>query len=647
MDNISGVISGLFESATPYKNQKYSHLKKDCISAGKLFEDPVFPPVASSLSYTGYAPRDIVWKRPGEIASDPKFFDEGASADDFAQGSLGNCWFVAACACIAEDKSLLKKIVPDYEEQEWSKDNKYAGIFHFRFWQMGEWIDVVIDDRLPTRNGELVYVQSRSKNEFWSALLEKAYAKIFGDYESLKGGQAKDAMVDMTGGVGEALELKDYTKTEEDKLKLFKILRKCKEHHSLISAAIPVTSANDMEAQLSCGLVKGHAYSVNAVKKVRLGKGLMSHFNKEKILMIRCRNPWGGTEWKGAWSDGSPEWEKISSSEKKDMGLTFDEDGDFWMTFDDFLTYFTSMDICHILNTSLITFHKSWKEGKAFGEWKKDKCGGCPNYNTFLKNPQFVFDVELDEDEVMVSLEQWDKRIDRELGKENDTIGFYIMKADVNRKYRMHDKLEKVHSGTYSNARNQFSRLTLKQGRYCVIPSTFEPNCPGRFLLRVYADKNPDLKELYLDEPPPPSSGFLGFGAKKPKVAATQIMILKAEGLEVQDKDGFSDPYCVVFCEKKKVTTRVIRNNINPEFNERITFYHRKPDEDITVEIWNLNMMRDRFMAMCTIKMSERSKFDGHHVFRYELFGKDKEASVQKPGTLWLRLLHTTDMTKV
>ena len=29
----------------------------------------------------------------------------------------------------------------------------------------------------------------------------------------------------------------------------------------------------------------------------------------------------------------------------------------------------------------------------------------------------------------MVSLEQWDKRIDKELGKENDTIGFYIMKV--------------------------------------------------------------------------------------------------------------------------------------------------------------------------------------------------------------------------
>ena len=59
-----------------------------------------------------------------------------------------------------------------------------------------------------------------------------------------------------------------------------------------------------MEAEMACGLVKGHAYSVNAVKKIRLGKSLISVFNREKIRMVRCRNPWGGTEWKGAWSDG-------------------------------------------------------------------------------------------------------------------------------------------------------------------------------------------------------------------------------------------------------------------------------------------------------------------------------------------------------
>lgn len=51
------------------------------------------------------------------------------------------------------------------------------------------------------------------------------------------------------------------------------------------------------------GLVKGHAYSVTAVKKVRLGHGLLAYFRNETIPLIRMRNPWGKTEWKGAWSD--------------------------------------------------------------------------------------------------------------------------------------------------------------------------------------------------------------------------------------------------------------------------------------------------------------------------------------------------------
>jgi len=46
-----------------------------------------------------------------------------------------------------------------------------------KFWQYGQWEEVRIDDLLPTQGNNLIYLSSPERNEFWSSLLEKAYAK--------------------------------------------------------------------------------------------------------------------------------------------------------------------------------------------------------------------------------------------------------------------------------------------------------------------------------------------------------------------------------------------------------------------------------------------------------------------------------------
>ena len=71
-----------------------------------------------------------------------------------------------------------------------------------------------------------------------------------------------------------------------------------------LSICVPqAVTAADMEARLACGLVKGHAYAITDVRKVRLGHGLLAFFKSEKLDMIRLRNPWGEREWNGPWSD--------------------------------------------------------------------------------------------------------------------------------------------------------------------------------------------------------------------------------------------------------------------------------------------------------------------------------------------------------
>ncbi|XP_024117621.1 calpain-2 catalytic subunit, partial [Oryzias melastigma] len=183
------------------------------------------------------------------------------------------------------------------------------------------WVDVVIDDRLPTRDGKLLFVHSEEGSEFWGALLEKAYAKANGCYEALSGGNTIEGFEDFTGGIAEIFTLSKAPP------QLFKIIQKALRLGSLIGCSIAVTSSYETEAITTLKLVKGHAYSLTAAEEVNV--------RGQQVQLVRIRNPWGQVEWTGPWSDGSREWSYISEDEKSKLNKVA-EDGEFWMSYSDF-----------------------------------------------------------------------------------------------------------------------------------------------------------------------------------------------------------------------------------------------------------------------------------------------------------------------
>ncbi|KAM7043443.1 calpain-6 isoform 1-T5 [Acridotheres tristis] len=637
-----------------FRDQKYHELKGQCLQQGRLFEDPEFPASDESLYYDPAAKGKVEWKRPKDLCEDPHLLVDGMSSHDFHQGKLGNCWFVAACSCLALRKSLWQQVIPDCKEQEWDPKSprKYAGIFRFRFWRFGEWTEVVVDDLLPTENGELIYCHSNVRNEFWSALLEKAYAKLAGSYQALDGGCAAEALVDFTGAVADSINLAEgkYGEVIPDQMKLFEDLMKVHKRGGFISCSISESSGRPSEAETEMGLIVGHAYSVTAIRKLRLGERLVFSFKAQKLFMIRLRNPWGKKEWHGAWSDSSEEWKKVSDSERKNLGLTVENDGEFWMTFEDWCKNFTDVDICRTVNTSFFSLHKTWEKKIMYGAWAQhpepllNRSGGCfDNRETFLQNPQYLFDVKKAEDKVLVSLQQEDRRKYKKEGKgDNITIGFEILKVEDNRRYRLHKLTvqERVATSPYSNTRSVFLRSVLQQGRYVLIPTTYIPGVPTKFILRLYTDVPSKLRELKADRPEMTCWSLLcGYPRR-----VTQIKVHSAEGLQKQDRSGGADPYVLIKCENQRRRSPVQHDTTSPVFNTQVIFYKKDMDSPVTIQVWHSSLLSDQLLGQAVLAASPAEPREQQ---RLRLRGRGGGEAAEVPGHISVTVLSSDDLAEL
>uniref|UniRef100_A0A4W5KUD0 Si:dkey-19b23.13 n=1 Tax=Hucho hucho TaxID=62062 RepID=A0A4W5KUD0_9TELE len=599
-----------------FQGQSYHKLKRACLQRGKLFKDPLFPPSALSLFYKRAPPPGLTWKRPRELCKDPRLFVDRISTWDLHQGSLGNCWMVAATSCLASEPSLWKKVIPDHVEQEWKpkRPDLYAGIFHFRFWRLGRWTDVVVDDLLPvSEDGTLLFCRSATPREFWSTLLEKAYAKLNGCYEALEGGNTAEALIDFTGGVTEplCLDREALTLHPDQRRALFQTLAKAHGHRALITCSIRVTEGERVESVLDCGLVRGHAYGITAVRKVCLGeRSLLPGRCSEtsRLGMVRMRNPWGTADWTGPWSQGSQQWQRFGRGGREKMGLIVRDVGEFWMEFEDFCRYFTDVVVCRLVERALLWPSTHWREGEVDGRWdkhmdKRSRCGGCINHkDTFLHNPQFMFEVHGKEDEVLICLQQEDRRIKRkDGGGANLPIGFEVLRVEVNRLSRVQCVVEQAASSVYMDSRSVALRVTLVPGRYALLPTTFQPRATGRFLLRLFSHSHLRLSELR-EELPALSVWQCCFPQSS---VVTTVHLRRACGLSQPKQTGTPDVYAVICCEDDTIRTRVFKENGNPEFNMRAIFYRRYPDAHISIKLWSRGLLWDTLLGGARLRTGD------------------------------------------
>ncbi|GLD56262.1 calpain-2 catalytic subunit-like protein [Lates japonicus] len=468
-----------------FLNQDYQQLKQYCLIRGVRYIDDMFPPDRNSIGQDLLNSSDLArveWLRPAKISPNPSFVLDGVSRFDFGQGVLGNCWFLASIGALTFQNDILEQVVP----LEQTFDENYCGLFHFRFWRFGRWVDVVIDDKLPTINGRLIFVHSKDPNEFWPALLEKAYAKVCGSYMDMSAGTPEEAMMDFTGGVHMCIQMSDPPPN------LWELMFRAGKYSALMGCGTPQgeTSANTV---LPNGLVQGHAYTVTGVKQL-MSQGKL-------VNLVRLWNPWGKGEWNGNWSDRSPLWQTVSADDRE-MCLSVNDDGEFWMTLQDFCEFYTDLDICSLCPDFLDGNSCRWKSSMYEGRWVAGTtAGGCMNNrDSFWTNPQYRVKIDNQymhkdgEKNMLVSLMQKPDKRNRRL-VQNLHIGFSVF--EVTKQYSeqkgkfpasfFNTHAPVAQTKTYMNAREVMEFLMLKPGEYLIVPSTFRPNETASFILTIHS----------------------------------------------------------------------------------------------------------------------------------------------------------------
>ena len=270
---------------------------------------------------------DVTWCRPDEIKDFEGYniFEKGATVDDINQGNIGDCYFFSAVGSLCAYPDFFNKL---FHIKQKSTEHLYGVYLYLN----GKWKLVLVDDYFPcisNSNTKEFFFSCSFQNELWVSILEKAWAKVNGCYANIGcGGFCYEAFDVLTEAYTEHLEFEYYKKED-----IWKKMENAYKKKYVMTAGTGDKSVNLLE---SLGLCAGHAYTIISIVTME----------ENGVRLVRLKNPWGNTEFTGDWSDNSRKW--TPQLRKKYNCECDDDEGIFFMSFNDFYKYFAMMDIAKL-----------------------------------------------------------------------------------------------------------------------------------------------------------------------------------------------------------------------------------------------------------------------------------------------------------
>ena len=250
------------------------------------------------------------------------------------------------------------------------EENINAGFIGFTFFINGEWKNVTIDTTVPRHGDEISLSNIETANAYWMCLFEKAYAKIFKTYTVLEMKGIGDFLVDFTGGWSRLTEFsnnKEMGFDENKKKSLFEEIQKALEIKSLIGCMKydKTKEKEDLEEEKSEEGVEDEAIVPNCMYNI------LDAREDNGIKLIYLVNYWPKGKWTSSYSVEDETWEANKALAERLNYQVSQSDGTFWMSFDDWLTYFNRIYYCRI-------FPENWSQMVIHGKWTSVTSGGAP-----------------------------------------------------------------------------------------------------------------------------------------------------------------------------------------------------------------------------------------------------------------------------